>query len=246
MAYTSVEAATKFLYIAKSDGVPLSTMKLQKLIYLAQEESIKSKKDPLISEDPIADLNGPVYEKLSEYLKEDTNSDTSYIELKKDKVIVNINNIFIEVYNKFKYATGKQLSNATHKKGSPWYLASKTEDKVITSEIIRLNVTLLTSKLSNNYEHEIEEFFSRPLFYLMFFFCLLLVFILIIILFIYLVIKVLFGMAITLAVTLLIIFSGIISIVLSIFLGGLYKYHDIRIIIAFLKGNIRDWDKLGD
>ena len=64
MAHSSLEIANEFLRLAKRDGVPLTQMQLQKLVYLAHGYFLAAHGEPLVEDNVEAWEYGTVFPKL--------------------------------------------------------------------------------------------------------------------------------------------------------------------------------------
>lgn len=119
---SSTEAARAFL--ESSDGKWMSAMKAQKLIYMAHESHIATTGMPFISDRIEAWKYGPVFPKLAEIIGNDDADSADVAELRKIKVpIEKIVKYAKNVWKCHENDSGMELSEYTHSKGSPWYVA---------------------------------------------------------------------------------------------------------------------------
>lgn len=119
---SSTEAARAYLQASNGDGV--SAMKMHKLVYMAHENHIAVTGMPFISDRIEAWRFGPVFPKLAEIIgNEDTVSadveDLRRVDVSDGEVVKYVKNI----WDNFKDYSGMVLSEYTHSKGSPWYIA---------------------------------------------------------------------------------------------------------------------------
>lgn len=110
------------------EGNPVSQMKLQKLLYLAQGISLVTKDDCLIEEDFQAWKYGPVIPAIYQEYKlygsspiQDIYWLSAYKELPNLEILdTEANSMINDVWSLAKNISSVQLSNWTHKDGSPW------------------------------------------------------------------------------------------------------------------------------
>lgn len=130
--YNALAVANYFLDKAKADGIPLTPMKLQKLIYFAHGWYLALYGEPLINEQVQAWDYGPVVSSVYHEFKKfgsgridqpGTDLDpesfefiTPRISNTDSRTIALLDKVW-EVYGKY---TGIQLSNLTHEAGSAW------------------------------------------------------------------------------------------------------------------------------
>lgn len=139
MAYHVGQVANYILDLADRDGVPVSPMKLQKLVYLAHGYHLALTEQPLIDEPIEAWQFGPVVSSLYHafkrfgsqpiegnrytYLHEQARGGVSLIpyELPSNSYDDRIAKAIIKkVWDIYKQYTAIQLSSLTHKPNSPW------------------------------------------------------------------------------------------------------------------------------
>ena len=150
MAYQSEAVANYFLNLGKEDEIPISPMKMQKLVYFAYGWYLAFFDKPLLGNKIQAWEYGPVVADLYHEFKRFgdkpiTESATSYSfgqwdkpELPEDKELMSFLDRIWEVYKKF---DGIKLSNLTHTEDSPWNITRKNTGNVrfaiISDESIR-------------------------------------------------------------------------------------------------------------
>ena len=142
MAHSSLAVANYFLKHAEAQGVRMSPMKLQKLVYYANGWHLALKDEPLIDEQVEAWAYGPVirslYREFRSYGNHDITSKGSYYRsvrspdgrlsselitpvLSKEnpdgKFATALLDRIWDIYGKY---TAVQLSNRTHEEGTPW------------------------------------------------------------------------------------------------------------------------------
>lgn len=121
---TSVDAARTLLDICGN----MSSLKLQKMVYLAHENHIGETDMPLIEGDVIeAWSEGPVFENLSRLIGNSDEVEVAPKDLPNGRVVEDdqIKKYFKLIHNLFKDKSGKDLSDITHLSGSPWRMARK-------------------------------------------------------------------------------------------------------------------------
>lgn len=130
LPYKSKTIALFFLELGYSEGIEITHMKLQKLIYFAHGWCLAIVGEPLIQESIEAWPYGPVIGNLYQWLKQfgagpikieelsiNTDLRISLLELKKDHVIVQLLN---RVWSVYKDYDAIKLSKMTHLPSSPW------------------------------------------------------------------------------------------------------------------------------
>ena len=140
--YSALAVANHFLDLAKIEGIPISPLKLQKLVYLSHGWYLGINESPLI-EDEYAEAwqFGPVFPSLYQEFKKFVNKPitvaateigettsgfvlvTPSIDLRDRSAV----RVIERVWWIYKGYSANQLSNITHKKGSPWDDTVKNE-----------------------------------------------------------------------------------------------------------------------
>lgn len=125
--YDSRTIANYFLYLAHRDGVRITPMKLQKLVYFAHGHYLAITGKPLIRDEIEAWQYGPVIPNLYHSIKRfgsDHITDKSIIQddhfieqIPKDLTIKKFLNKIWDIYGNL---SAVQLSKMTHEKGGPW------------------------------------------------------------------------------------------------------------------------------
>lgn len=126
--YDSVEAAKLLLALAYSDGIVLNTTKVQKILYIIYSYYLANERRRLLTESPKAWPYGPVFprtRKKVDYGVIYQISDPSLEEISGDSALVDNFRKAIQRYSKF---SAGQLSEWSHKPGSPWERTTKHED----------------------------------------------------------------------------------------------------------------------
>lgn len=137
MPFKATAIANLVLDLAEPDGVPVSPMKLQKLVYIAHGWHLGFGYGPLVSEAVQAWRYGPVipavYAAFASFgSKPITNRRADDFKLHDGKLTISrvqlpdtpeaglANRVVLEVWNAYKQFSAVELSNATHKPGTPW------------------------------------------------------------------------------------------------------------------------------
>ncbi|NVK54961.1 MAG: SocA family protein [Alteromonadaceae bacterium] len=134
--YSAKAIANAFLRLARKDGQSITPMKLQKLVYLAHGWALGLNDKPLIKDDVEAWQFGPVisslYHEFKEYGSGAITNDASDFDLDFDtfEIVYEVpvikeddtdaNELVEAVWNSYKKYSGGQLSNLTHREGTPW------------------------------------------------------------------------------------------------------------------------------
>jgi len=134
MAHDPKAVANFFLDCAKEDGETLTPMKLVKMVYLAHGWTLGLTSEPLIKENAEAWKYGPVIPSLYHDFKEFGNHSIDryarWPEWQGDEVVLQSPklqhdsapiSILKKVWNVYKRYTARQLSDMTHREGTPWH-----------------------------------------------------------------------------------------------------------------------------
>ncbi|RYD50761.1 MAG: DUF4065 domain-containing protein [Sphingobacteriales bacterium] len=143
--YPSIAIANYFIEKSLAEQTPLTPMKLQKLVYNAHGWYLALTHTNLIGEDVCAWSYGPVIPQLYHAFKGygKSNITKSAQDFLMNVFTVNSQDQFSKdfldkIWDTYKNLSAIQLSNDTHKEGSPWAQCYKPETKhvVIPSKII--------------------------------------------------------------------------------------------------------------
>lgn len=148
-AYSAIAVAKRFLDLAKTEGVGLSNMKLQKLVFFSQVLSMKMFNAPIHCNDSLAWDFGPVvrelYDLVHDLAAKRPDRQLSLNEPDVSAAFDNAENIddndalsvIQAVWDQFKNWTAMQLSNLTHRPNSPWATVySRERYAVIPNDLI--------------------------------------------------------------------------------------------------------------
>jgi uncharacterized phage-associated protein len=150
MAYSSLSVANAFLDLAERDSVPLSNMKLQKLLYFAQGHSLGVRGTALIEDDAEAWMYGPVFpavyrefrhygaspiqeKSVCPFESEDNDNNWPEVDDGDDQSLIEA------VWQSYKDYSPIRLSEMSHVSDGPWYQVRKNGMKngVISKQSIR-------------------------------------------------------------------------------------------------------------
>lgn len=139
MPYSSQAVANYFIDLGRRDSKPLSPLKLQKLVYFAHGWYLALTGEPLLNEQIEAWQYGPVVPSLfwdfREFGSESIDRPATTIEVGNGDFLVEVKTPRIEdevgdhepaksilnrVWDSYGQFTAVQLSNMTHKSGTPW------------------------------------------------------------------------------------------------------------------------------
>lgn len=128
--HDSRAVANEILLIGQEKGIPMSMMKLIKLVYFAHGWKLGLKGEPLCSDPAESWRYGPVFRKLYGSLPYRGDDIVKFpVKDGKDPVISSFNNEDMEILNSVVDTYGSlhafQLSDITHKEGSPWEVTMK-------------------------------------------------------------------------------------------------------------------------
>lgn len=131
-----------------NEFIPVSPMKLQKLLYFVYGTYAKAYNEPLFSEDFQAWQHGPVLSSVYNEFKsfkassitkfsKDANGATYVLNPDSTSHVINI---IDDVWSKYKNCTGIDLSYITHLPGSAWYKAyTNNNDRLDFQDIVNDN-----------------------------------------------------------------------------------------------------------
>ena len=146
MTHMAMAIANEFLKRALADGVSLTNMHVQKLVYIAHGWNLAVNNEPLIDEPFLAWDYGPVARSLFDAMRPygagriprllRKGDDTPNIQSDDgDTVFANLTgreaDAIDQIWREFKNFKAFQLSELTHKPGSPWSSAYRKGQNVL-------------------------------------------------------------------------------------------------------------------
>lgn len=146
MAYSAMAVANSFIKIARDGALPdLTSMKIQKLLYLVQALHLSSMGDPLIDDHFARWTYGPaipsIYHSFHIYRDQVVSSFGGYAVKQKEEFAVNTPGVsgtdtetwlmIDEVVNEYGAYSGSQLSAILVAPGSAWALSGPTDGEAI-------------------------------------------------------------------------------------------------------------------
>lgn len=140
--YKSVVIANHMLDIAKKRGLKLTIVKLLKLVYMAHGWWLTFNEKPLTVDNPEAWRHGPVYPEVYEAFRGDRRDRGKRIQSKeeyKSKIDKDTEAMLEAVLNSYGEFKAFQLSNMTHRPGTPWQQVIEKNGRFapIPSDIIK-------------------------------------------------------------------------------------------------------------
>lgn len=141
---TALNIANNFLELAFKENITISPMKLQKLVYILYKEYLKLTGKSLFSERFEAWQYGPVLPNIYSEFKIYRGTPIKSYSLDSDGTITkvkfsdgsNLYNVFYEVWEKYKYKTGYELSDLTHKENGAWDKSIQNKTFILKDEDI--------------------------------------------------------------------------------------------------------------
>ena len=141
MTFSAKSIANFFLELAQTSGVPVTPMKLQKLVYYAHGWYAGYTQKPLIDETIEAWQYGPVIESIYHEFKPcgskpitrlatDLDLDTFDLAVVKSPTDESIRKFLQSIWNSYSKYTGTALSQMTHAPDSPWDITWKRGEGV--------------------------------------------------------------------------------------------------------------------
>ena len=128
MPYSPLAIANEFIRNASADGKGLEHMKLQKLVHFALGYALKDGYE-LVNENPQVWRYGPVFPSLYQDLKYHGSEPIKKLEPENyfgsvpevEDTDKRTKELVAKVWKKYKNYTSFQLSDMTHRPGTPWY-----------------------------------------------------------------------------------------------------------------------------
>lgn len=152
MSYSPKAIANQFLELAKQESKPLTQMQIQKLVYISHGFNLAFLNKPLIDEDVQAWQYGPVipslYEEFRGFGNKPITKEATITTIDDDFNVKNIipkiadnqtEELINAVWNKYKIYSGPNLSDLTHKTGTPWSIVVQSNSffSTIDNSIIK-------------------------------------------------------------------------------------------------------------
>jgi uncharacterized phage-associated protein len=127
MAYDARLVANEFLTLSVRDNIPLSPLKVQKLVYIAHGWSLVLRNEPLIKQSPEAWRYGPVIPELyQEFKRFGGSAITQKADIgTQEEMDEESEGLIDAVWRKYKLFSASQLSTLTHEPGSAWQVTVK-------------------------------------------------------------------------------------------------------------------------
>lgn len=142
--YQLAHVVNTVLYRAKQEKMPVSPMKLQKMVYFLYAEYLYRERDSLFSERFEVWKYGPVLDDVYQAFRAfgskpvkgfmpDANGKYRLIELESD---LGLYNCFESVWRRYSQMTGIELSKITHRQCGAWYSALSNKRTFLSDEDI--------------------------------------------------------------------------------------------------------------
>lgn len=130
LPYRAKEVANFFLELGMKENIPITPLKLQKLVYFAHGWCLAIKKEPLIQESIEAWRHGPVISNLYYEFREFGSEPITRLAKLSKRSDIYLNDGFtplllMKVWDEYKEYTAFELSAMTHLPETPWKLARK-------------------------------------------------------------------------------------------------------------------------
>ncbi|EMX2273787.1 TPA: Panacea domain-containing protein [Yersinia enterocolitica] len=151
--YNPIQIANKFIELGVMNGSPITQMKAQKLTYIAHGISLGFYNKTLLSTPVCAWRYGPVVPSLYNLLKDNGSS----LIMKPVQLSATFmapldhhtDQMLTSVFNFYNNYSAEQLSDFTHREGTPWYEATKIGADIISDESIQSYYRRLLNKDPN-------------------------------------------------------------------------------------------------
>ncbi len=155
MSYSALAVANAFIELSQRDNIPLTNMKLQKLVYFAHGFALALNQDGLFREPVHAFQWGPVIPDLYSAVKHyGSDPITGKIQLPPGEPAIDLSDencpaarLIKMVWTKYGRFSAAQLSTITHKPNTPWsQVWNDTEYGIIPNDLIRYHYKDLIAK----------------------------------------------------------------------------------------------------
>jgi uncharacterized phage-associated protein len=139
--YSPTQVVNKFIELANASGSSMTHMQVQKLLYIAHGFNLAFYDEPLLKDPVCAWKYGPVIPSVYTALK--VNRSRPIISplntgLGLEKSIDNRTNALLEsIYTTYGKLNGTQLSEFTHRPGTPWSCTMGKNESIINDELIK-------------------------------------------------------------------------------------------------------------
>lgn len=136
MPYSAKAIANAFLQIGRNEKKPITQMKLQKLVYIAHGWNLALFNEPLIDDSIEAWQHGPVipnlYNEFKGFRGNPITEDATEVEIDFDTFDIVytpitlpdedevVHKLIRKIWDKYGHLSGPQLSDLTHRTGTPW------------------------------------------------------------------------------------------------------------------------------
>ena len=140
---TPVIVANNIIKKALAEDIPLSPLKLQKLVYFLYKEYLQATGETLFNERFETWRYGPVLPSLYfEFMSFGNQSISHYAADSQGKIFFvkeegEFKKAISKVWKKYKTFTGATLSNLTHQEGTAWSLACERKENFLSVEEIK-------------------------------------------------------------------------------------------------------------
>ncbi len=136
-----ISLANTIIKLAQNEKINLSPMKLQKLLYYIYKEYLKRYNTPLFSDRFETWRYGPVIRSVYDEFKQyGSNSIEEYAkDTAGNAYVIKLDDnagFIMDVWNKYKYFGGIDLSLKTHQEGTAWDKAIKRHESTLRDEDI--------------------------------------------------------------------------------------------------------------
>lgn len=137
MPFDSIVMAKYLLALAQAEDISLNNTQLQKILFIAYGYFLAKENKRLVEEHPSAWPYGPVFPRLTKKNKLNIADTFSLEELEQEYAgLLSIKEVLIKIIKEYsKYSAG-QLSDWSHKKGSPWDRTVEENEGKWNGEII--------------------------------------------------------------------------------------------------------------
>ena len=144
-----VYVANNFLRRGKDEGIEITPLKLQKLVYFLYKEYLKQTGEPLFSEQFETWKYGPVVPSIyTEFNSCGSCAIKGFaIDSQGKSYIVRETGVFAEciekIWSAYKYCSGETLSSLTHREGTAWTKAKEKKARFLSDDDIRIEANLI-------------------------------------------------------------------------------------------------------
>ncbi len=163
--YSSITVANHFLRKGWAEHIPITPMKILKLVYVAHGWHLGWKEKPLIYDPIMAWRYGPVipnlYHEVKEYRSRGITSKirSAFESVYKQRLDDDTASFLNMIWEHYKSFTAFEMSSLTHQKGSPW---DRVREKTTNAALRTRSIAISDTIIKDYYENKINSALDQP------------------------------------------------------------------------------------